>query len=125
RHTRSKRDWSSDVCSSDLDRGDLDGELPDEHAGQQCPHDRPEAEATDLEAPDGEAQREGEKDGQLGVVPQRGHEPVHGLTLAFRGVVSRLVVEAGPVHVAGAPAFVTLPSPAFLATVTVLPVASW
>src|SRR5699024_11552623 len=25
RHTRSKRDWSSDVCSSDLDRAGADG----------------------------------------------------------------------------------------------------
>src|SRR5699024_11598625 len=25
RHTRSKRDWSSDVCSSDLVAGDLEG----------------------------------------------------------------------------------------------------
>src|SRR5699024_11546347 len=28
RHTRSKRDWSSDVCSSDLSGGSDGGELP-------------------------------------------------------------------------------------------------
>src|SRR5437868_14353993 len=29
RHTRSKRDWSSDVCSSDLASQDLDGKEPE------------------------------------------------------------------------------------------------
>ena len=30
RHTRLRRDWSSDVCSSDLDAADVIGELPEE-----------------------------------------------------------------------------------------------
>src|SRR5256885_4107136 len=68
RHTRLQGDWSSDVCSSDLD----------EHARQERAHHRPNAEATDLEATNEEAQRQREKDRQLGVVPQGIHEPVHG-----------------------------------------------
>src|SRR5699024_12203508 len=42
RHTRSKRDWSSDVCSSDLlryiepeDRRPLQGPAPAEHLGAE------------------------------------------------------------------------------------------
>src|SRR5438067_8327177 len=42
RHTRSKRDWSSDVCSSDLDGEQLDHDIQDGSCGecQECREDR-------------------------------------------------------------------------------------
>src|SRR5699024_12056033 len=44
RHTRSKRDWSSDVCSSDLDRGERAG-LLQTAVSQQRPRPRPQQTA--------------------------------------------------------------------------------
>src|SRR5699024_11594098 len=46
RHTRSKRDWSSDVCSSDLDR-DLHLGVAEQGGGQREPLTHPRGEGRD------------------------------------------------------------------------------
>src|SRR6185436_20745110 len=62
------------------DAGDLDVELPDEHARQERAHHRPEAEAPDLELADEEAQGQREEDRQLRIVPEAIDEPSHRFT---------------------------------------------
>src|SRR5207249_9480340 len=46
RHTRSKRDWSSDVCSSDLGEDAVGHEHPEEDGADEC-EDRDDDDADD------------------------------------------------------------------------------
>src|SRR5438105_15589802 len=64
RHTRSTRDWSSDVCSSDLDCPiSREARRADQGQGQQCPYRRPETRRDRLREPRSEERRVG-KDGR-------------------------------------------------------------
>src|SRR5262249_51821796 len=53
------------------DRGDVDVELPDDDTRDEGADDVAEAEGADPDPPENEPQRQGQEDGQLGVLAQR------------------------------------------------------
>ena len=68
---------------------DRDPELADDDADQQHADHGADLDARDAELPDGEAEREGREDRELGVLPQGRRQPVHARSVSERRPRSR------------------------------------
>src|SRR3989440_8822463 len=90
RHTRSDRDWSSDVCSSDLGRL----QLLHREVGVQRPHDRPERDIAGAEGglqllrrahrQRGGGALEAGRVGQIGRASCRGRGEISGVAVSLK-----------------------------------------
>src|SRR5699024_11983765 len=76
RHTRSKRDWSSDVCSSDLYQNEMEQLLLIEpHSERKIPFTPlPFSEPWDMNRDDEITEAKEQADGKIGMMTARGNK---------------------------------------------------